>query len=127
MDIQTLIYTLIQYGQHHPVIVCIISAGIGVFFPALMALLFPRRRTVNFGIFIYNSLGLFLLQKRPHYLIVSDNVWSRIGFVIRTTFADLSFGVYIASREDFDKEEKQEKIEEYIAIRKKPHSDDEIG
>jgi hypothetical protein len=123
MDIQAFIQILIQYGQHHPIIVCIISGVIGIFSPALMAMLLPRQRTVNFGILIYNSLGLVLLQKRPHYLAISDNVWSRIGFVIRTTFADLSFGVYIASREDFDKEEKQKKIDEYIAIKKEVPAD----
>lgn len=87
---------------------------IGFILPAVIGMILPRRKTIGYGRFIYKSLGIFLAQKRlntspTHPLLNILNV-------LRTTFIDMSYGVYIESRTDLSKEDVDKKIEEYIAL-----------
>ena len=92
----------------------IISILVGSVCPALISLLLPRRKTIGFGSAIYNLLGAALLQKRAQNLPIPANALGNLMVTIRATLADLAFGVYAASRKDWTKEERQEKIEEYV-------------
>lgn len=90
-------------------------AAVGTLIPVIVGLILPRKKTVQYGMAINTFLGTLLLQKRATKL--PRNILESLLHVIRTTFQDLSFGVYISSRQDFSKEEKQKKIEEYLALK----------
>jgi hypothetical protein len=83
-----------------------------------ISLFLPRRLTVKYGMLIYKAVGTIFLQKRATFLKINDGLWSRVGTVLRTTFVDLSYGVYLASREDLKEEEIQQRIEGYINLHK---------
>jgi len=92
----------------------IIALLVGTVLPAVLALIFPRHLTVQYGMALYRFVGFIMAQKRASLLKVNGDSLSRLLYVIRTTFVDLSFGVYIASRGDLTEKDKNEKITEYL-------------
>jgi len=99
----------------------IIALLVGTILPATLALIFPRHLTVRYGMALYRFVGHIMAQKRASLLKVNGDALSRLLYVVRTTFVDLSFGVYIASRGDFSDKDREEKIKEYLD--RKPASD----
>jgi len=92
----------------------IIALLIRTVLPAVLAMVFPRHYTVRYGMALYQFVGHLMAQKRASLLRVNGDALSRFFFVVRTTFVDLSFGVYIASRDDLSKQDKETKIKEYL-------------
>ena len=96
--------------------------GLGVLMgsviPAIITMLLPRSGTVKFGMFVYKAMGLAFGQKRATQIGIPAGAWGNFLLMIRTTFTDLSFGIYIASREDLNEETRQEKIEKYFDLHK---------
>jgi hypothetical protein len=90
-------------------------AAVGTLIPVIVGLVLPRKKTVQYGMAINKFLGSLMLQKRATKL--PGNILQSLLHTIRTTFQDLSFGVYISSRQDLSKEEKQKKVEEYLALK----------
>jgi len=86
----------------------------GTLLPLFIGLILPRRKTVGYGRLVYKLLGTLLLQKRLHNIPAS--VLGSIINMLRATFVDFSFGIYIESRTDLSVEDKTSKIEEYISI-----------
>jgi hypothetical protein len=116
----TQLATLFDTIKGNPIAVTIISIIIGSVLPSLIGMILPRKNTVQYGMSIYKIIGTIFLQKRGYNLVVGTDVLSRLIAVIRTTFVDLSFGVYLASREDLTKEVVDQKIEEYLSAIIKP-------
>jgi hypothetical protein len=112
----TQLATLFDTIKGNPIAVTIISIIIGSVLPSLIGMILPRKNTVQYGMSIYKIIGTIFLQKRGYNLVVGTDVLSRLIAVIRTTFVDLSFGVYLASREDLTKEVVDQKIEEYLSV-----------
>ena len=95
-------------------IIILIGFFVGTVFPPLIALLLPRKKTIGFGSFIYKSLGLILVQKRAHNIPIPHSALEKALIVIRSTFADVAFGIYIASRIDWTDKQRKKKMEEYL-------------
>jgi hypothetical protein len=89
---------------------------IGSIIPALISMIMPRKGTVKFGVMVYKVLGMALGQKRATQIGIPAGAWSTLLLVIRTTFTDLSFGIYIASRDDISNEDQEKKIDEYLTL-----------
>jgi hypothetical protein len=86
----------------------------GFVIPILFGMMLPRRKTVGYGRVIYRFMGTLMLQKRVHTLPTS--ILATIVTVIRSTFVDISYGVYIESRTDLTSEEKESKIQEFLNL-----------
>jgi len=114
-----IIHNLLSYvNQHQAMSAAVASFVIGVVIPYIIGMALPRRKTIQYGMAINRWVGRIFLQKRATNLpIVSDNAWSKLGHAIRTTFVDLSFGVYLDSRKDFTQEQVNQKINEYLALK----------
>lgn len=110
MAITTLLNTHVagKLSVIHILILCV-----GTLFPILLGMVLPRRRTIQYGMWINKTLGLALLQKRL-FRSVPSNIAEGIIHAIQTTFQDVSFGVYIDARKDLTLKEKQKKINEYL-------------
>lgn len=93
-----------------------LSVLVGSVLPALISLALPRHRTVQFGRAVYKAFKIVLLQKRATQLGVPMGAWSKLLMVVRTTLTDLSFGIYIESREDMADQEKLQKESEYLNL-----------
>ena len=94
----------------------ILSIIIGSMIPTVISMILPRAGTVKFGMTLYKLLGGALGQKRATNIGISAGSWSNFLMMVRTTFTDLSFGVYIASREDMAEDVKKTKIDEYLTL-----------
>ena len=94
----------------------ILSIVLGFVIPSVITMALPRSGTIKFGIWLYRGLGTLLGQKRATQIGIPPTALHNLLMVIRTTFTDLSFGVYIASREDFTPEVRQQKIDEYMKM-----------
>lgn len=86
----------------------------GLVIPVLIGIILPRRRTIGYGRIIYKLFGTCLAQTRIQE--VSGSILQSIMTVIRSTFVDLSFGIYIESRSDLSDKDKEKKIQEYIDL-----------
>lgn len=96
----------------------VVSLIVGILVPAIISAFFSRKGTVKFGILIYKFLGSMMLQKRATCLKIPSTKFGQILYSIRTTFVDLSFGVYIASRKDLSSDEQNKKIDDYLHLAK---------
>lgn len=94
----------------------VISLVVGSLVPAILSMALPRGGTVKFGMSVYKMLGMALGQKRATHIGIPASTWSKLLLVIRTTFTDLSFGIYIASREDLSAEDRKKKVDEYLTM-----------
>jgi len=112
------IQEIIKNIANNPTAQILISILIGSVLPTFISVFLPRRKTIGFGRIIYKFLGGAFLQKRATHLKISEGIWGNLMLMIRSTFTDLSFGVYIESREDFTDEQKDQKTEEYINLHK---------
>ena len=93
----------------------ILSLGAGSLIPFIIGLVLPRKKTIQYGMFMNSFLGTIMFQKRCFGKIcVPENIVEAIIQTVQTTFQDISFGVYIDSRKDITPEEKQKKIDEYL-------------
>ena len=81
-------------------------------FPIFIGTILPRRKTIGYGRLIYKFFKVALAQKRIH--IIPSTIVQNIIIVLRSTFVDLSYGIYIESRTDLTPEEQEKKIDEYI-------------
>lgn len=97
----------------------VVSLIVGILVPAIISAFFSRKGTVKFGILIYKFLGSMMLQKRATCLKIPSTKFGQILYSIRTTFVDLSFGVYIASRKDLSSDEQSKKIDDYLSLAEK--------
>jgi hypothetical protein len=86
----------------------------GSFIPILLGIILPRKRSVQYGMAINKFIGMALLQKRYFKAPLPDNILQAIIRTVQTTFQDVSFGVYLDSRRDLSKEERDKKITEYL-------------
>jgi hypothetical protein len=86
----------------------------GSLFPVLFGIILPRKRAIQYGIAINKFLGLALLQKRCFKEPLPNNILQAVIRSVQTTFQDVSFGVYLDSRKDLSKEERDKKIIEYL-------------
>ena len=106
---QALNYCL-TFVTNHPIVFSVIVI------PLIIGFFLPRRQTIKYGMIIYNSIGFLLMQCRHYKLSLPTNLISNALLVVRTTFTDLSFGVYLASRIDLTREEIAQKIKEYLTV-----------
>lgn len=88
----------------------------GILLPILIGMILPRRYTILYGAMINGWVGKILGQRRASFISRGMGIWGIFLHTIQTTFVDLSFGIYISSREDFSKEQKAQKIEEYLKL-----------
>ena len=86
----------------------------GLIIPVLIGIILPRRKTIVYGRIIYKFLGNCLAQTRIQE--ISGSTFQSLGAVIRSTFVDLSFGIYIESRSDLSDTDKEKKIQEYLDL-----------
>ena len=93
----------------------ILSVVFGAILPALLGMVMPRRATVKYGMLINKIFGLILLQKRIFKAGVPANPVLGYLQALQTTFQDVSFGIYIDSRQDMSADQKQKKIDEYFS------------
>jgi hypothetical protein len=100
--------------NHNTSLINLIIFIIGFFIPALIGMVLPRQKTIGYGRIIYRLFGTMLAQKRLH--MMPDNIWQTFLTLVRSTFVDMSYGVYIESRVDLSKEEKEKKIQEYLDL-----------
>lgn len=117
MDINQVIKILTDHDSQ------VVSFIVGIIVPALISAFFSRKGTVKFGILIYKFLGSIMLQKRATCLKMPATKIGQILYSIRTTFVDMSFGVYIASRKDLSNDEQNAKIDDYLNLAKKLEED----
>jgi len=110
---------MIEKINEHPVLLMLISVLIGSVLPAVIGMILPRRKTVSYGMLLYKVSGALLGQKRATQLNISPTIINALITVLRTTFVDLSFGIYIASREDLSEEDRGKKIEEYMVLQER--------
>lgn len=110
MDIQALLHMQVAGVTVQNILI----AAAGTLVPIIFGLVLPRRRTVQYGMWINRTLGMALLQKR-NAKAASQGIIHIILANIQWTFQDMSFGVYIDARQDLTPEEKQQKIEEYLS------------
>lgn len=96
------------------VLALVIAFVVGTLIPTIIALILPRRKTISFGMAIYDLVGGTMLQKRAHNIPLPQSRWQKLRLVLRSTFADAAFGVYVASRKDWSRDQKEAKIKEYI-------------
>lgn len=71
------------------IIVLILGSGI----PIVIGMILPRKGTVGYGRFLYKWIGGLLVQKRIHP--ITGGLINGLLTTIRSTFVDLSFGVYL--------------------------------
>ncbi|MBE3087009.1 MAG: hypothetical protein IMZ64_12430 [Bacteroidetes bacterium] len=86
----------------------------GSLIPVLFGIILPRKRSIQYGMAINKFLGLALLQKRCFKTPLPNNILQAIICSVQTTFQDVSFGVYLDSRKDLSKEDRENKIIEYL-------------
>jgi len=98
---------------NNPIIVGLISFIVGNIGLTFFSVILPRKKTIGFGITIWKFLSKILCQKQPEKLPISNSIWNKIMVTIESTLTDLSFGIYIASRE-YNNEKLNEEIEKYI-------------
>jgi len=91
----------------------LIIAAISIIVPYLIGLVLTRKKTIGYGMVIYNIIGGLTLQKNPRFKQYSGIFQALLGAFV-STLADISFGIYIASRRDITKEQRQKKIEIYL-------------
>ena len=96
----------------HPGNLVIFFAGLII--PVLIGIILPRKKTIGYGRILFRFLGTCLAQTRIQEAPAS--LLQSILLVIRSTFVDLSFGVYIESRTDMSETNKGQKVEEYLNL-----------
>ena len=96
--------------------ITLLSLIIGSLIQTVLGMVLPRPGTVKLGMTLYKMFEMALGQKRATRLGIPAGTWSRLLMVIRTTFTDLSFGIYIASREDLSIEDRKKKVDEYLTM-----------
>jgi hypothetical protein len=122
----TLIFNALQTLQTHLIggvkLSHVLVMLVGSLIPVLFGLILPRKRAIQYGIAVNKFLGMALLQKRYFKAPVTNNILQALVLSVQTTFQDVSFGVYLDSRKDLTKEDREKKITEYL----EPQKDDNV-
>ena len=109
----TLMTSLIHLASKGPTINLILMV-LGTLLPFLVGMFLSRRNTIRYGGLVYKILGGLMLQKRIHTPAI--DFASKLLLMIRSTFVDLSFGIYLESRTDLSKKEKEKKVLEFLTL-----------
>jgi len=75
------------------------SIGIGALaalLPFILGLILPRKKTIGYGIFVYNWIGKILLQTGNK--VSSGRAAANAILAVRTTFVDFAYGIYLGSK-----------------------------